>query len=440
MSSGLSAEDLLAPMRDACKSPEASLIGVEWEKELVDAHGRRLTFTDPGGVQDTLLALADQHGWAPTNEGENTVALNRGHANITLEPGGQLELGAAPHRDLRAVERDLRQHLAELQSVAGGNLLTTAFTPIQSVTDIEFVPKARYGIMAPYLGARGELAHSMMKGTTSLQVALDFADEVDCGRKLRVGLALTPLVTALCANSPLVAGKPSGMLSFRARTWQQTDPERTGLLRQLLEQEFTFERYAQWLLDVPLMFAWYDGDYRWGDGLTFRQWMTDGLHGFAPDRHAWETHMTSVFPEVRVKSFVELRGADNGTIAQLMATAGLWTGLLYAPAALDRAEALADKLVGGRDELLDAAVTAGLAGRFGGRSLADWMGDALDIAAGGLDDLGRDEGATLDWASERVESGRSPAADVLELRHRLDDDQLVAALSYSPVASIPTIL
>lgn len=427
MQERLGRDDLIRWFERGCKPRSEHRIGVEWEKEIVDARGRRLGFDEPGGVEDTLEALAQRFGWTREHEGEHLVGLTRAGEAITLEPGGQLEYSTAPVADLAGVERGLLGHLDELRAVLGDrpvHALSTAYTPLQPLEDIAFLPKARYDVMRAYLKRTGPLAHGMMKGTTSLQVALDFASEADCGRKLRLGMAVAPLALALSANSPLVAGRETGDLSHRGRCWRATDPARTGLLGPVLEGGFSFARYVDWIVQVPMMFVYVDGRYVPGRGRTFASWMTDGFEGTWPDVGAWVTHLTSVFPEARIKNFVELRSMDNAPMPDLLGLAALWTGLFYDDAALSAAEALAGDLPRDRDALLEGAVRSGLGAVAGGRTLGAWAGDLVAIAAGGLDDS-----AALDPLRARAEADRSPALDTLEL-WRADPAGFLDAIAY----------
>lgn len=408
----LSRDDLVAWLEAGCKPIEGWRQGLEWEKELVDAEGQRLPYFGDDGIRSLLQALAARFGWMPEHEGDHPVALSRDGEAITLEPGGQLEYSCPPQADLAGAHAALHGHLDELRAVLrpGQRALETAYPPLQDVVDIGFVPKARYGIMGPFLKERGALAHGMMKGTTSLQVTMDFDSEADCGRKLDVALGLAPVAMALTANSPLVAGRPAGVLSHRGRCWQATDPARTGLLAGLTGRSFTFEAYVDWIVDVPMMFFHARGAYRAAHGRSFRSWMDEGIDGIWPDVHAWEAHLTSVFPEARVKNFVELRSMENGPIDGLLGAVALWKGLLYDADALAEAHDLALGIDPEQREVLQvAAIERGLADP----ELRRLAGRVVDLGAAGLGRLSEDV-ATLDPLRRRVDSGRSPAQDVLD--------------------------
>jgi glutamate--cysteine ligase len=408
----LQRDDLVAWMEAGCKPPERWRLGLEWEKELVDRGGRRIPFAGPGGIEELLTALVDGFGWTPVHEGEHVVALDRRGETVTLEPGGQLEYSSPPEPTVAAARAAMERHLAELRACLppGHRVLQTAYPPLQDIADIAFVPKARYGIMGPYLASQGRLAHGMMKGTTSLQVTADFSSEADCGHKLDVALGLAPVAMALTANSPVVAGRAAGVLSHRGRCWQATDPARTGLLAGLMGRDFSFEAYVDWIVEVPMMFAEIGGAYRAAHGRTFAAWMDEGIDGSWPDEHAWETHLTSVFPEARLKRFVEVRSMENGPLDGLVAAVALWKGLFYDADALGEARALVSG-VGAeeRERRQTAAIERGLADP----ALREQSRRVLAAAAGGLARQGEDP-AALDPLHERVARGRSPGQDVLD--------------------------
>jgi glutamate--cysteine ligase len=408
----LNRDDLVAWIEAGCTPREGWRLGVEWEKELVDSEGRRLPFFGPGGIEELLTSLVDCCGWTPELERGHPVALGRSGEAITLEPGGQLEYSCPPQRSAADAGETLRAHLAELRPLlaTGQRALSTSYPPLQDIADIGFVPKARYDIMGPYLLEQGALAHGMMKGTTSLQVTADFSSEEDCGRKLDVALGLAPVAMAITANSPLVAGARAGVMSHRGRCWRATDPARTGLLAGLTGRTFSFEAYVDWIVDVPMMFYVADGAYLAAHGRTFRQWMDDGIDGVYPDESAWQSHLTSVFPEARVKNFVEVRSMENGPLDGLVGAIALWAGLLYDEDALAGAHELVSATPPEqRDRMQTAAIVAGLADP----ELQALSTRVLALAEAGLRRQGEDDSA-LDPLRRRVESGRSPAMEVLD--------------------------
>ncbi len=443
----LSREELLDSMERSGVSDEQRCVGVEWEKEAVDKIGHRLPFAGDAGIEALLKALAQRHGWDPEYEGDHVIGLSRVDGSISLEPGGQVEFSSSPHRRLVDMEIDLRRHLGELQDVTSGLdvlFLHTGFTPIQSCSDIKVIPKQRYGIMESYLGDTGALAHQMMKGTTSVQLAFDFASPEDCCAKFSAALGLSPVVTALVANSPLAEGGEAGCLSYRTRCWQRTDPRRTGLLDELRSGGLTIESYLDWALGVPMMYYRRDGAFYSAAGLTFEQWMQDGIDGYWPQPDDFELHLTALFPEVRLKSYVEIRGGDNGPIERILGQAALWKGLLYDRFTLGDARELEAELRGdGQPGLLDVAVEQGLEGSWQGRSLQRWAAELVDIAAEGLLQQSPDgpaEVAYLAPLQELVDAGRSPARAVLERWHSHDNvGEALAELAYPPVSEVPIV-
>ncbi len=447
----LTHEELLQYLHSSCVPEEERRIGLEWEKEAVDGRGMRLPFDGEQGVEAILKGMARDHRWQEQLEGTRVVALQRDGESITLEPGGQIEYASIPRRRLVDIEIDIRRHLAELQSVTSGwdaHFLESAFTPVQDCEDIAVIPKARYQIMNSYLRPRGKLAHEMMRGSTSVQVAFDYHSAQDCSHKLEAALGVTPIVTALLANSPLARGSANGSLSYRTHCWQNTDPERTGLLTALHDNGYSFEAYLEWALSVPMMFMAMGHQIVEAKGLTFGRWMADGADGHWPDMSDFELHLTSLFPEVRLKKYVELRGADNGSLTNILAVAALWKGLLYDRFALGDTRELASELRGGRtdggaSDLLDLALREGLNGAYSGRSIQLWAAELIDIAAEGLMHQSPDgpaEVAYLAPLQELVDSGRCPATTLLEHWHKQSEpSEALPGLSYPPLAEIPAV-
>jgi glutamate--cysteine ligase len=437
---------LIQDLYDACKSPDRFCVGMEWEKEIVRGAGSRLRFDEPGGIESLLQSLVDHFAWRPIYEGPHLIALERDGESVTIEPGAQVEWSSRPERGIAELERNARRHLAELQFVTWGDdrrILSIAYPAWEDVATIPFVPKSRYRIMEKYLPTRGRLAHGMMKGTTSVQAALDFASEQDCGRKIQAALGVGPLVTALFANSPLVAGAPAGETSYRARCWLETDPDRTGFLSQVLKGGFTFARYVEWLLDVPMMFWKVDGRYEAAPPIPFRKWLQDGVEGRFPSMGDWRLHMNSVFPEVRLQRYLEIRGADNTPFPFVLALPALWKGLLYDDGALDRALELAGAIPPGRRaDLYTQAARHGLAATWDGKPLAAWALRIVEVAEAGLrrqGETGYRETAYLAPLFEAAQQGQSPGARVLQRFHVSSQKELMEALTYAPVAEIPLV-
>jgi len=421
----LTRDDLVADLAAGAKPPESWRIGAEHEKFLFDrATGRRLAYDGSPGIRAILEALADGFGWQREFDGEHLIALKRDGAAISLEPGGQFELSGAPHRDLHAVAQETAVHFREVRAVAdtlGVDMCTLGFDPVTRAAEVPWMPKARYAVMRRFMRRTGRYGLDMMGRTCTVQVNLDHAGEADMVRKFRVGLALQPLATALFANSPIVDGRVTRHVSWRSRVWTDTDPARCGMLPFVFEPGMGFERYVDYALDVPMYFVRRDGEYHEAHDLTFRRFMAEGAD--LPDGRRtratladWSLHLTTLFPEVRLKGYLEMRGADAGGFDMLCALPAFWTGLLYDGAALDGAAALAAEL--GQGDLLALrrdVPEQGLAALAGRRPLAGMAREALDLARGGLarrarlDGIG-DESRYLDPLAEIVESGLSPGA------------------------------
>lgn len=440
--------DLIQHFYDACKPPSRFAVGVEWEKEAVRSNGRRLTFDEPGGVESLLQSLLDRFAWNPYYEGDRLIALEKDGASVTIEPGAQVEYSTRPQAELRNIEAELRRHLWELQEVTRGDdvlWMSTAYPSIQDVAAIPFVPKARYAIMQSYLPSKGRLAHGMMKGTTSVQAALDFASEEDCGRKMRAALGLGPIVSSMFANSPIVAGREAATLSHRAHCWLETDPDRTGLLGEILEGGFSFVRYTEWLLGVPMMFWKVDGRIAPCPPVTFATWMKEGIDGRFPTKDDWKLHVNSVFPEVRLQKYVEIRGGDNGRWDMVLALPALWKGLLYDDRALDGALELAEDVpLESRAELYRVAADEGLGGTFDGVPLRVMAEHVYGLAVAGLrrqGEAGASEVAYLRPIQRQIERGISPGAEVLDrFRRRADVASFLQGEAYPEVGTLPVIV
>ncbi|MEX1109054.1 MAG: glutamate--cysteine ligase [Dongiaceae bacterium] len=397
-------------------------IGTEHEKfgfRLDDL--RPLPYEGPSGIGALLEGLAAKFGWERIREGENTIALNSGLCNISLEPGGQFELSGAPVETLHETCAEVRSHLAQVKSVGdelGIGMLGMGFQPKWRREDISWMPKDRYKIMGAYMPKKGKLGLDMMTRTCTVQVNLDFASEADMVKKFRVGLALQPIATALFADSPFVEGKPSGFMSYRGHVWTDTDPDRCGMLPFVFEDGMGFERYVDWVLDVPMYFVYRDGRYIDASGQSFRDFLAGrlpALPGELPDMGDWTDHMTTVFPEVRLKRFLEMRGADGGPWDRLCALPAFWTGLLYDGASLDAAWALCKDWSADEREKLRADVTRdALQATFRGRRVAEWAKDTLAIARQGLKARamlkhGEDETHFLGSLDTIADSGQPPA-------------------------------
>ena len=394
-------------------------VGGEFERAVVRPDGRPIGFHDPDGIEWILNQLAADGGWKRVHEGDHLIALHRADgSNITLEPGGQVELSGAPHRTLGALADEMmenRTRLLEISDAQNHVWIAAGLTPIAPVASIPWVPKGRYGIMRRYLPERGDLAAHMMKGTCSVQANYDFSGEADCARKVRLSSGLAPLTTALFANSPLLENAPTGFKSYRGHIWTRTDPDRTGFPPGL-RADYSHEKWVDYLLNSPMMFRLHDGEWVPAHGVPFHVFLNQGMEGAYPTWADWDLHQTSVFPEVRIKRTIEIRGADCVGHDMALAFCALFTGMLYCSIALDEGIALVEELEqhGSHASRFNAACRDGLAADVGGRSLADWASDLGGIAERGLKACLPDDIAKIAPLLERIEEGRSPADEILD--------------------------
>ncbi|MEM9431503.1 MAG: glutamate--cysteine ligase [Pseudomonadota bacterium] len=421
--------DLAGYLAAGCKPPERFLIGTEHEKfgyclETLAP----LPYDGERSIRAVLEGLRDRFGWRPLFEGENIIGLEKAGANVSLEPGGQLELSGAPLETIHETCDEVNQHLREVKDVAdeiGAGFIGLGAAPIWRHEDMPRMPKGRYKLMTEYMDRVGTHGTQMMYRTCTVQVNLDFASEADMVKKFRVALALQPVATALFANSPFFEGKPNGHMSWRSRIWRDLDAARTGMLPFVFEDGMGFERYADYALDVPMYFVYRDGRYIDARGQSFRDFL-DGrlpaLPGETPLISDWADHLTTIFPEVRIKRFMEMRGADGGPWRRLCALPALWVGLLYDGGALDAAWDLCrDWTAEERETLRAAASVEGLRAEIRGEPLQEVAGRVLGIASAGLEARGRagagglvpDERHFLNALHEIVAEGRTPADALL---------------------------
>jgi glutamate--cysteine ligase len=402
--------DLLGYFHEGAKHARAWRVGAEFEKIAVDrTTGRQIGFD--AGVEYVLHALATHFAWEPHHEIGRLTTLTRGGSTISVEPGGQLELSTPPAARLSELRTELDTHLRELRAVtdpAKVAWIAAGVTPFSTVDEIPLNPRPRHRLMAEYLPTRSPTALHMMKATASTQVTFDYADEADAGRKFGVALALAPVVNALFANSPMYAGKRTEFVSFRAHVWHRMDPDRSGLLTDLLAGEVTFTRWVQHALDVPLLIL-SDGDsFRPAPGVTFRAFLNRGIEGRFPTRHDWNVHLSTLFTEARLKRFLEVRGADATPTPLVLAVPALWKGLLYDADALAAATELARNFkLEDLSQLSESAARFGLRAEYRGKPLADWCREVVAIANTGLNRQG-EETAYLDVPRAVIASGRSP--------------------------------
>jgi glutamate--cysteine ligase len=406
-------------------------IGTEHEKFGFRSDDLRPpTYEGERGIGALLEGLAKTYGYQRIEEGGQVIALARGMESITLEPAGQLELSGAPVETIHQTCCEVDTHLREVRSIAepmGLGFLGMGFQPKWTRADMPWMPKGRYAIMQRYMPLRGSLGLDMMTRTCTVQVNLDFADEADMVKKFRVSLALQPIATALWADSPFTEGKPNGFLSFRSQVWSDTDPDRTGMLGFVFEDGFGFERYVDYLLDVPMYFVYRDGRYIDAAGQSFRDFLQGRLPaypGHRPTLKDFADHLTTAFPEVRLKRYLEMRGADGGPWNRLCALPAFWVGLLYDDAALDAAwDLVKDFTLAEREALRREVPRTALKTPFRGATVRELALEALKIAGHGLkrrarlNRRGADEAMFLEPLVEFAQANQTPAERKLELFH-----------------------
>jgi len=422
-------DQLAQYLADGCKPKADWRIGTEHEKfgycrDTLDP----LPYDGPRSIRAMLEGLRDRFGWAEVREAGALIGLEKDGANVSLEPGGQLELSGAPLSTIHETCDEVNTHLREVRSVAdeiGVGFIGLGAAPIWTHDQMPRMPKGRYKLMTDYMGRVGTHGTQMMYRTCTVQVNLDFGSEADMVKKLRVALALQPVATALFANSPFFEGKPNGHKSWRARIWRDLDADRTGMLPFVFEDGMGFEAWVDWALDVPMYFVYRDGKYIDALGQSFRDFLKGSLPalpGEMPTLSDWADHLTTVFPEARIKKFIEMRGADGGPWRRLCALPALWVGLMYDDAALDAAWDLARGWdAETREAWRVAASVDGLQARVGGQSMHDIAREVVAIAQGGLKARARpgaggmipDETHFLNALQESVDTGRTPADDLL---------------------------
>lgn len=421
---------LLEVIASGEKPRSAWRIGTEHEKfgfRLDDL--RPPEYDGERGIRALLTGLK-RFGWAGYEEDGQLIALLRDGASVTLEPAGQLELSGAPLESIHQTCREVGGHLREVREVAdelGLGFLGMGFQPKWRREDMPWMPKGRYKIMRQYMPKVGTLGLDMMTRTCTVQVNLDYADEADMVKKFRVSLALQPIATALFADSPFTDGKPNGYLSYRSHIWTDTDPNRTGMLDFVFEDGFGYERYVDYLLDVPMYFSYRGGEYLDLAGKSFRDFLQgklEALPGELPTLRDWNDHMTTAFPEVRLKKYLEMRGADSGPWGRICALPAFWVGLLYDDAALDAAwDLVKDFTLEERNALRDGVPKHALGLPFRNGTVRDLAVEALKISAAGLqrramrNTAGQDESAFLATLIEIAEAGQTAAERKLALFH-----------------------
>lgn len=408
-------------------------IGTEHEKFTFYRDSREpVPYFGDNGIRALLDKVQAETAWVPSYDGENVIGLSdpRGGGSISLEPGGQLELSGAPLSTLHQTCVETNDHLRLLRKFTepmGIDFLGIGVAPTWTLDEIPAMPKSRYGIMTPYMEKVGTLGTSMMYRSCTVQVNLDFSSEADMVKKLRVGLALQPVATALFANSPFLEGKPNGFLSFRSHIWLNTDNERTGMLPFVFEDGMGFERYADHALDVPMYFVIRDDEYINCAGESFRDFLEGKLPqlpGEKPTVRDWEDHLSTLFPEVRLKQFLEMRGADGGPWEGICALPAFWVGLLYDQTALDAAwDLVKDWTSEERETLRRQVPTTALKTPFRDGTLMDIARRAVEISRAGLKARnqrnweGADETIFLKPIEHTLATGKTPAERLLDLYH-----------------------
>lgn len=419
---------LVEYLESGSKPPSAWRIGTEHEKFAFHKDTLRpLAYDGSDGIRALLEGLT-QYDWVPVMEKGNPIALSRGDgSSISLEPGGQFELSGAPLETVHQTCSEVNGHLAQVKTVAeplGIGFAGFGSNPIWTPDEVPWMPKGRYKVMGEYMPRVGTMGLEMMKTTCTVQVNLDYASEADMVKKFRVSLALQPIATALFANSPFSERKPNGRLSHRSHIWTDTDNDRCGMLPFVFEDGFGFERYVDHVLNTPMYFVYRDGVYNDVAGKSFKDFMNgslDGFQGQVPGMGDWEDHMSTLFPEVRLKKFLEMRGADGGPWRRICALPALWVGLLYCDEALDAAwDLVKDWTIDEQQELRDNVPTLALKTPFRNVTVREIAREVLAISKTGLKRRARlssmalDETHFLNALHETVASGVTPAEEMLE--------------------------
>ncbi|WP_324742549.1 glutamate--cysteine ligase [Tsuneonella sp. CC-YZS046] len=424
-------DQLVAPMEEGEKPREDWRIGTEHEKLVYRREDKHApAYDEPCGIRDMLLALRE-FGWEPIEEDGKVIAMGGSDGTVSLEPAGQLELSGAPLENLHQTCAETGRHLQQVKSIGEKcdlGFLGLGMWPDKRRDELPIMPKGRYDIMLRHMPRVGDLGLDMMLRTCTIQVNLDYSSEADMVRKFRTSLALQPLATALFANSPFTEGKPNGFLSYRSHIWSDTDPYRTGMLPFVFEDGFGYERYVDYMLDVPMYFVFRDGKYIDAAGQSFRDFLNGelpALPGEKPRQSDWWDHLSTAFPEVRLKSFLEMRGADGGPWNRICALPAFWVGLLYDQSALDAAWDLVKHWsMEERETLRNTVPRLALDAPIpGGGTLKDIAPEVLRIARAGLsarnclNSGGDNETGYLTPLDQIVAEGRVPAQRLLDLYH-----------------------
>lgn len=429
---------LIDYIASGCKPKSDWKVGTEHEKFGFHTNTLKpLGYAESGGIRDILKGLKDKFGWRAEYEGEHIIALFRDGCSVTLEPGGQLELSGAPLPDLHATCRETYAHLEEVKTICeqyDSAFIGMGFHPLAKKKHIEFMPKGRYKIMREYMPKVGTLGLDMMKRTCTIQANLDYSSEADMIKKFRVSLALQPIATALFANSPFKNGKANGYLSYRSHIWTDTDNDRCGTIPFVFEDSMSFERYVDYMLDVPMYFVYRDGKYLDATGKSFKDFMQGKLSilpGELPTIKDWEDHLTTAFPEVRLKKFLEMRGADGGPWRRICALPALWVGIFYDQEALDAAWDLVKGWTRQEHQYLrDHVPREGLCTKFRNIKVRDLSLRMLEISRLGLEKrnvrgrCGKDESMFLEPLQIIADTATTPAERKLGKFHGVWNKEL----------------
>lgn len=437
-------DQLIEGFVKAAKPPDQWRIGTEYEKVAVQrADGRAVPFSGPRGIEALLRRLADRYGWEPLEEDGRTVALSGHKASITLEPGGQVELSGELCESVHCAQAEFAQHIAQIVTV--GDELDIAFLglgmqPVSRPHEFDLVPKRRYRIMWPHMARVGTLGQRMMTQTATVQANFDYANEADAMMKMRVGMGITPLLTAMFANSPLSDADLNGYKSFRGHIWTDTDPARSGLLSFVFRSNAGFEDYVEYALDVPMYFIVRDGEWFDMTSLTFREFWTNGSRGHRATMSDWNSHLTTLFPEVRLKGYIELRAADSQAPELMLAVPALAKGVFYAADCLQAAWDLVKAWSWEeRVALYHAVHREALQARIRKLQVAELARELVAIAVEGLhrqralNAAGQDESIYLEQLEHQVRRGRCPADTVIEKwtgEYDRDISRLIAGSAY----------
>ncbi|MDF1871090.1 glutamate--cysteine ligase [Vannielia sp.] len=426
-------EQMAEYLAEGCKPKEDWRIGTEHEKfGYCRDTLKPLPYEGERSIRAVLEALRDSYGWDPVEEGGHLIGLTKDGANVSLEPGGALELSGAPLETIHQTCDEVNEHLREVKEISdkiGVGFIGLGAAPIWKHEEMPLMPKGRYKLMNDYMQQVGTMGTTMMRRTCTVQVNLDFGSEADMVQKFRVALALQPLAVALFANSPFFEGKLNGHKSYRSLVWRNLDDARTGMLPFAFDEGFGFEAYVQYALDVPMYFVYRDGKYINALGQSFRDFLKGelpALPGEKPTLSDWADHLTTIFPEARLKKFIEMRGADGGPWRRLCALPAFWVGLTYDQTALDAAWDMAKGWSAEtREALRVAASVDGLQGEVDGMKIHDLAKEAVNIAHAGLKARARpgsgglvpDETHFLNALQDSIESGKTPADELLEHYH-----------------------